>query len=386
MLTRLLPLVLALAVSWGTAPAAAADEEETPDSYAPRTGVKFNDPLGDEEQQRRLFIHIRRTVSSVPAGGVIRFAVFSFADKRVSRALLAAYERGVRVRLVFAGAHVYPPMERLRDTIGTDPEADSFVVICDNSCRGSRGEMHAKYFSFSRTTGGAKHVTMVGSSNLTQHNATEQWSDLYTVAGDRSYFRAYRHWFTQLKWDSPVEPTYVRKRVHGHRIDITPLSLEEEDDPIRTALSRIRCEVTQGDIDPDSPHPDEIVPTRIRIATSAWNEERGQAIARDVATLLDRGCEAKVFFGTGTGPVVRDILRGAGAELTNGTHRGVHTHEKLMVVRGPYGDDPRTFRVLTGSHNWSNRALGRDDLILQLTDPHVGRQYWEGFGYMWRNG
>lgn len=388
MFDRLLPRLIAplLAVGLALGGATAAQADTTPDAYAPKTGALFNNPLGGFSEQRRLFIHIRRSISSVPPGGAVRIAVMSFADKRIADALIAAHKRGVRVKLIFAGANVYPPMARLRDAIGTDPSARSFVIICEASCRGTKGQMHAKYFSFSRTAGGSSYVTMVGSNNLTKHNATEQWSDLYTVEGDQKYYRAYNKWFGQLKRDEPVEQQYIRRYIGENQISITPIDLSANDDPIRTALSKVRCEVTRGELDPDAKNPEEVVRTRIRIGAHAWNEERGKAIARDVAALINRGCIAQVFYGVGTGPAVRAILTQAGAKLSNGTHKGIYTHQKMMIIKGAYGKQLDTIRVWTGSHNWSDRAPGRDDLIVYTKNRAVGEAYVRGFTYMWRNG
>lgn len=389
-LTRLLAPVLAPLLALGLvlsagSPAGAAGTT-APDAYAPKTGALFNDPLGGFEDRRRLFIHIRRSISSVPPGGAVRIAVMSFADARIADALVAAYERGVRVKLIFAGANVYPPMQRMMDVLGRDTSKRSFAITCEASCRGTKGQMHAKYFSFSRTTGGSQYITMVGSNNLTAHNSDEQWSDLYTVEGDQRYYRAYNRWFKQMKRDQPLEDPYVRKYVGRNQISITPIDLQVEDDPIRTALSRVRCEVTQGELDPDAEDPDEVVRTRIRIAAHAWNEERGKAIARDVAARIREGCIVQVFYGVGTGPAVRAILTQAGATITNGTHKGIYTHQKMMVIKGAYGHNLDTVRVWTGSHNWSDRAPGRDDLILYTKDPAIGAAYLKGFTYMWRNG
>jgi hypothetical protein len=385
LLTAVLAPVLALGLALSAAPAQAADTT-TPDAYAPQTGALFNDPLGGFAEQRRLFIHVRRSISSVPAGGAIRIAVMSFADKRIADALVAAYQRGVRVKLIFAGADVYPPMQRMKDVLGSDVTARSFAITCDRSCRGTGGEMHAKYFSFSRTSGGSQYVTMVGSNNLTEHNATEQWSDLYTVEGDQRYYRAYNDWFRQLKHDTPVEKQYLRKFVGKNQISITPIDLSSTDDPIRTAFSRVRCEVTRGELDPEAENPDEVVHTRIRIGAHAWNGERGKTIARDVSQLTQQGCLTQVFYGVGTGPAVRAILTQGGAQLTNGTHKGIYTHEKMMVIKGAYGHHLDTVRVWTGSHNWSDRSPGRDDLILYTKDEAIGADYIAGFKYMWRNG
>lgn len=388
MFDRLLPRLLAPALALGLVAggAAAAQADTTPDAYAPTTGALFNDPLGGFAEQRRLFIHIRRSISSVPPGGAVRIAVMSFADKRIADALVAAHQRGVRVKLIFAGANVYPPMQRMIDVLGRDTSARSFAITCDRSCRGTTGEMHAKYFSFSRTTGGSEYITMVGSNNLTEHNATEQWSDLYTVEGDQKYFRAYNKWFRQLKRDQPVEEQYLRRFIGDNQVSITPIDLSAHEDPIRTAFSRVRCEVTQSELDPESEDPDQVVPTRIRIGAHAWNGERGKTIARDVGALAREGCVVQVFYGVGTGPAVRAILTQAGVTISNGTHKGIHTHEKMMVIKGAYGKQLDTVRVWTGSHNWSDRSVGRDDLIVYTKNRAVGEAYVRGFKYMWRKG
>lgn len=356
-----------------------------PDHYTPVTGVKFNNPLGNERAQRRLFRHIIRTVNSVPARSVIRFAVFSFADKATADALIAAHRRGVRVKLIFSGGEVYPPMTRMQQVLGTNPKASSFAILCDHSCRGTGGQMHAKFFQFG-AAGQAQNITMVGSNNLTNHNAEDQWSDLYTVANGRHFFDAFKPWFRQLKRDRPMRDPYVTENAGLNRVDITPVDLSADEDPVLRSLDNVTCETRAGDIDPDSETPDELVATRLLIAAHAWNGERGKSIARAVAGLAREGCRVKVFYGVGVGPAVRNILESAGATLRNGTHKGIHTHEKLMIVRGNFNGHLDTVRVWTGSHNWSSRALGRDDLIVQIFRREIGDKYVVGFQKMWRKG
>jgi hypothetical protein len=366
----------------GAAPSAVGD---TPDHYTPTTGALFNNPLGSEAQQRTLFTHIIRTINSVPSKGTIRIAVFSFADKRAADALLSAYARGVHVKLIFSGSNIYPPMTRLRNVIGADPTNDSFVVFCNKSCRGTEGQMHAKFFAFS-SAGDARNITMVGSNNMTNHNAQDQWSDLYTVANGARYYWAFRPWFRQLKFDQPVEDPYITRDVGTNDVDITPIDLARESDPIMQALEKVTCETRSGDIDPASETPDTMVSTRILVAAHAWNGERGKTVAKEVAALSNAGCTVRVFYGIGVGPAVRNILTSAGAVMTNGTHRGVFTHEKMMIVNGNFDGDPSTVRVWTGSHNWSSRAVGRDDLIVQVNNEVVGQQYVLNFWKMWHMG
>lgn len=353
--------------------------------YVPPEGPGFNNPIGTPAQQRRLLERVIRTTQSAPAGSTIRMAVFSFGDGPTADALIAAYHRGVDVKLVFAGENVYPAMARLRDAIGTDVSRPSFVAICQDSCRGERGQMHAKYFSFTRA-GSARWITMVGSVNLTEHNAQDQWNDLYTRVGDRAYFRAYGHWFGQLKRDEPVAHPYVHKQTEAVDVQMAPVDLAEEDDPILDALDRVRCRVPQSEVDPDGTDPDQQVRTGVYISTHAWNEERGKAVAWKVAALEGDGCDVRVFYGTGMGAAVRSILEHHGVAMRSGHHEGIRTHQKVMVVSGGYDGDPSTVRAWTGSQNWSSRALHRDDLIVRVDDRDEAHVYEKRFLWMWKRG
>ena len=372
--------VATAAVLAGVAP---PNEQATGRAYAPVTGARFNNPLGSPNQQRRLLTQLIRAVDHTPRGAVIRMAVFSFADPQTADALIAAHRRGVRVRLIVSGNHEYPAMVRVRKALGSDPGARSFTVYCSSSCRGTAGQMHAKYFSF-RRTGASRWVTMIGSVNVTRNNAENQWSDLYTVAEDHDYFRAYLRWFSQLRRDIPRDDPYVVKTVGAHEIHFTPLGLDQHPDPVLEALDPVVCETRRGDLDPDSHDPDQVVRTAVLVSAYAWNGERGKRVAREVAALVGAGCRVRVFYGTGTGAAVRAILTNNGAKLRTSSQDRVTTHEKMMVVSGAYGGQLQTTVAWTGSHNWSSRALHRDDLIVQIQNTSVAEEYASGFRRMWR--
>ena len=376
-------LVLSLVLS--ALPASPATAARAPEPFTPTSGARFNNPLGSEWEKRQLFTYLIRTVNSVPSRGTIRFAVFSFADKATADALIAAHRRGVDVKLVFAGSNVYPPMQRLRRALGGNVNARSFATWCRDSCRGYAGQMHAKYFSFSEA-GRADHVTMIGSNNLTRHNSHEQWSDLYTLANGPTFFRTFLGWFAQLKNDRPVARPFVRARVAGGNVVLTPMSPQQHGDPIMQALNRIICQTRKGVVMPDAPDPDTILRTRIMIAAHAWNGLRGRLLARKVAELARRRCVVWVYHGVGVGPYVREIVRKGGGYVTNGRHRGIYTHQKLMIVRGHIGAQAWTNRVWTGSHNWSPRAYDRDDILVEIAQQPVAAQYRAAFWRMWARG
>jgi hypothetical protein len=353
-----------------------------PGGYTPTTRAMFNNPLGDESAQRRIVRHLVRSIDATPRWGVIRWAVYSFADAAAADALLRAHQRGVSVRLIFAGKNVYPPMKRVQKALGSNPGARSFAIFCSSSCRGTRGEMHAKFFSFSKV-GNARRVVMVGSNNLTAHNTDEQWSDLFTVADGGAYFKTLRDWFEQAKFDRPVADPYIDRTTAFARVIVSPIDLGKNDDPFMAALDRVTCLTKAGDIDPEATDPEQLISTSLLISMSAWNGVRGKRIARRVAELVRAGCTARVFYGDGVGPAVRAIVADAGGQLRWGTHKGIRTHQKTLVVNGNVAGQPKAVRVWTGSNNWSTLALRRDDIVVEIPDQAVGRQYVTAFWRTW---
>ncbi len=339
-----------------------------PDRYTPKPGARFNRPTGTRAQQYRLFTHINRTINSSPRGSVIRIAVFSFSDMRTADNLIRAHRRGVDVKLVFDDHAVFDAERKLQRVLGTSPRRRSFAILCHRSCRSTGGEMHGKVYLFGRA-GAATRISMVGSNNMTSHNAERQWSDLTTLTGNKAMYATFRKWFGQLKWDRPVEKPRIARLSGDNLALITPQDWEKDGDPAIRALAPVACPKAPGR-------------TRVLISAHAWYGPRGMNIANRVATLAEQGCVVKVFYGEAFGSEIHKRLKAAGVKLATSRHRGIKTHQKLLIVRGAYGGNPDGAFVWTGSHNWSPWALKLDDVILRNSSRGVVNSYTRHFGYM----
>ena len=354
-----------------SAPVAVPAAARTPDRYTPKPGALFNKPTGTRAQQYRLFTHINRSINSSPRGSVIRIAVFSFSDLRTADNLIRAHRRGVHVRLVFDDHEVYDAERKLQRALGRNPRHRSFAILCEKSCRGTGGEMHAKVYMFGRA-GRAKRVTMVGSNNMTSHNAERQWSDLLTLTNNKRMYATFRTWFRQLKRDRPVAHPRIARLAGANLALITPQDQERYGDPALRALAPVRC-------------PSATRRTRVLISAHAWYGPRGMHIARRVATLARRGCVVRVFHGEAFGTEIHRVLKDAGARFRTSRHPGVKTHQKLLIVRGAYGGNDKAAFVWTGSHNWSPWALKLDDVILRSSRRRVVDAYTRHFIYMFHH-
>ena len=357
-----------------TTPAAAAVG-----TYTPVTGAIFNRPVGTAAEQRRIFNHVNRTIDSAPAGSTIRIAVFSFSEKVTADKLLAAKRRGVNVQLVFDDHTISSQMKRLRASLGKNPAARSFVVYCHLSCRGSGGNMHDKIFTFSKA-GSAENITMIGSNNMTAYNATRQWSDIYTIANDPAMYFTVSGVFDQLKTDRARSRSYYQADINGYEAQFYPYAgATQYVDPLYLALSKVACTGA-------APGTGVNGQTLVRLSQHAWNGNRGIYLARKVAELQSQGCVVQVVYGVGVGTTVRSILGKAGVQLRANTKRGIRTHQKILTVSGVYDGRPDAQVVFTGSSNWSDGALKRDETVLRITDPAAYAQYAANFEDIWNNG
>ncbi len=357
-------------------------------SYTPQTGAIFNRPVGSRAQQRAIFTHVNRAIDAATSGSTIRIAVYSFAEEATADRLLAAYRRGVSVKLIFNPHTIYPAERRLAKVLGSRVNARSFVKFCDHSCRGTSGVMHQKVFLFTRA-GAAENVVMVGSNNMTRHNAVDQWSDIYTVVGDAALFFTYAGVFDQMKTDTPQTTPYIQAEVNSYEPEFYPRRRTTMvDDPIYLALSAITCQGAAEGYGTAVTAADGTVSrvTRVRISQHAWNGDRGRYLVAKVAELARSGCDVKVVYGVGAGTVVKQTLARTSVPASSGRVRGVHTHQKMFSVSGVFEGDPASALVWTGSHNWSDGALRRDDVVLRVDSPEAYAQYDANFEDMWRNG
>jgi phosphatidylserine/phosphatidylglycerophosphate/cardiolipin synthase-like enzyme len=348
-------------------------------NYTPVTGAIFNRPIGTVADQRRIFTHVNNTIAAAPSGSTIRIAVFSFSEKATADRLVAAKARGVHVQLIFDDHTKYAQELRLQKALGRNANAASFARFCHQSCRGtSGGNMHDKVFLFSKA-GHASNVLMVGSDNLTGYNATRQWSDVYTIANDPAMYYTYAGFFDQMKYDRPSGGFY-EPEINGYQTQFYPdAGTTEATDPLTLMLNGVTCAGA-------SPGTGVGGETLVRLSQHAWNGTRGIYLAKHVAALRAQGCVVQVIYGVGTGSTVKSILTKAGVQLSTIRHPKARTHQKTFMVSGNYEGNPAAQVVFTGSHNWSNGALKRDDVMLRIEDPAAYAQYAANFDDIWNHG
>lgn len=356
-------------------PAAYADDgAERPCRDAPerpvRTGAVFNDPAaGDPTTVVR---EICNLVQQAPSGSQIRIAHFVIsgnAGMDFATELIDAHRRGVDVQIVLDGWQVdNPAVDALRSTIGTDESQRSWLHVCSNlspegntsACIGNKGQ-HNKFYLFSNT-GGASDVVVQSSANFTDLNSTTYWNNAVTFVGNSELYRAYGSYFEDLAAEKQTTDYYRVTETEMRGGSVTSYFFPRASgDTIVDALAKVQC----------------VHNTTIRIGMSEWDNYR-IAIAERLGQLADDGCSISIVHGK-MDDEVRQLLASAPSIETRELNRSDalpgRLHSKYMLIEGDFDGERRGQWVFTGSPNFNETSLRRNDEAMVRTD--ISRIYWQ---------
>lgn len=363
----------------------------TPDHFTPPQGVKFNH-WNIKRYRYTIRRHMLRTINSVPAGGTIRWIVFSFGDTRMFTALDKARRRGVSVQVLgnFQNHKIWEPWRRMEKAFGTsktrpgkNPERLSWARMCNKSCRGWGGHVHLKLFLFSKV-GTATGVTMFGSWNPTWVANDRQWNHLQTT-WDPAMYTQYMRIFRQAKRDRPVP--YTTFMAGGNANYVFPRSgTRAATDPINKDLAKVRCTgVTAGTGNHGR--------TMIRIGMYAWYAARGDWLARRVRALWAQGCDVAIIYGIMSDSARRTLYNPSGRgripmkQAMVPDKNGVpyrYLHDKFVVLSGVYDGKTDSRVTWAGSTNFSNLGFSADDMTVRSPDPTIAAGFFNDWRITWQ--
>ncbi|TDD20849.1 phosphatidylserine/phosphatidylglycerophosphate/cardiolipin synthase family protein [Nonomuraea diastatica] len=369
---------MATAVLAGPGPAAAsagtcADAPATPVT----TAAVFNDPVsGDGAALAQKLCGLVRQTPSGARIQVAHFVMSGAAGTEFADELIKAHQRDVDVQVVLDGDRRGAAIaEKLTAALGTDTSARSWLHVCTGppsggtaACIGNKGQ-HNKFYLFSRT-GDASEVVVQSSANLTDLNSTTYWNNAVVVPGNRRLYAAYAGYFADLAAERKNLDYYRIVQTGGPggsvRAHFFP---EASGDPIVDQLGKVSC---RGG-------------TTIRVGMSEWDTYR-VAIPQRLRDLAAQGCTVRIVYGI-MADEVEELLRAEPRvelrTLGDGGALPGRVHSKYLLVEGSYDGDRHARWVFTGSHNYNETSLRRnDEVLLRLGNRRVYEQYVANFERM----
>lgn len=351
--------------------------------------VLFSDPWSTAySSQYRLHLAQIAAIKAAPKGATITIVTYTFATQAYGEALLAAYRRGVNVRMIIDDHENYRWTKRLQTIFGTNQNNGSYIVRCHLACasdityprRRSKGTIrpyqHAKWLLIDRS-GSDRDVVMIPSENLTPA-ATQQSNDLLVMKGNKAAYDFLIKRFSIMKKDSGSAYGTLRSGSltlemfpaplpQGYTIDpTTPVPAAME--PFLKYLKNVQCGGEHS--------------TTIRIAMYMWTYPR-LLVAQRFAELAKAGCSVEAVgqplspeHDEGWDPEITSALLAGGVKLHQTSGKGVYLHSKIVTIEGWDTSDKPLRLAVTGSSNLLLQALvASDDLIVTNTNRSVVDTY-----------
>ena len=322
-------------------------------------------------------------IDGTPAGESIVASWFVIQPNHpVLDALLRAYSRGVRVRIVLdsgdgqkakKNAAVDAAYARLAETLGTS--GDSFARQCVRSCITDEPDSinHNKFAAFS-ATGGSQHVTFQGTGNLRADGSGDSaYNAAVILRGDRVTYEQFIGYFEDLYTERRV----TKDNYDGYRRPLPSGSVTahffprtDKTDTLSGYLRTTNCTWQ---------------PTTVRVMAPFFSRKRVRNTLRNMASA---GCNVQVLARQDT--MTRDFcerLEPAFVKIAPApTKDRVTIHSKYVLVDGSYngGLDQRITWV--GSHNLTDNALERnDETFMQFSDPAVSTAFSGNWDRLWND-
>lgn len=385
-----LVVVLALAAAAlatpGAASAVTARQKWSPGHYTPGAGPRFNNPLGDKTARRTLLRHVNRTIMSVRGYRVrdprncptdparypaeIKISLYSIADIAFVDRLIAASRRCISVQLLMndhLDASTSPSWAKLVHALGSNRKARSFAYRCTHSCRGN-AILHSKIYLFSQA-GKARHVVMVGSSNMTTNASGVQWNDLMTIKDNADLYAVFRRMFEEMVPDIRRSTPLRVFDVGAYQAIFFPQpGADPRTDEAMKLLRTIHCRGARDGAGRNGR-------TVVEINMHAWKGDRGLYLARKVHDLYNQGCVVRVLYSFMWKSTYQTLVHDTGPRMDARRTifprpytdvAAIYSHMKTIAVSGNVGDDPSSWVVWTGSANFSDLAKYSDEVILRV--------------------
>lgn len=357
------------------------------ESYSIRTGALFNNPHSTEEDRLYLNNYINYAIDQTPKGETIRITTWRLNQITTKNRLIAAYKRGVNVKIIFPQGNESAETDELARVLGTKLTNKSFITSCSGSCRSSaNGNVHAKIYTFSKTDGKSK-VTIVGTANLAR-GVRESWNSFYTTVGNTGLYDFYLKFFSQARLDRNYSPSYMTKTsgIYTAYVFPKPYSTKPSSDPIWRELNNVKCSgATRGTGFNGK--------TLIRVSMYHWSGMRGNWLAQKLWSLDNQGCKVQVLFNTNAmsktvNTKLKKTTKFGGIELRKANYpNGIYNHNKDLLISGNHRGKTNSRVIMTGSQNWTDGGLFKsDELVLKINSAGGAYDAYNGnFLNIWNN-
>jgi phosphatidylserine/phosphatidylglycerophosphate/cardiolipin synthase-like enzyme len=355
------------------------------EDYVPLSGPVFNDPYGRTYSPRAIEDHIEALIESSPKGSTIRVATLGIDAVTARRALVAAYRRGVIVRVVLPDAAAETPdVVKLRRVLGNRWwRPGSYLVTCNRGCYSDspNATMHAKLYMFSQT-GASGNVVVSSSANLTRRAMYHNWNDAYTFVDNQEVYAAARAYVDGMRFDvNRAVATPVVSSGRNQVLFYPEPNYRRTEDVYTTLLADTACSGARSASAVNGR-------TVVKVATSRWGARRLDVVRR-LGNKVAAGCKVQVLVKAKTTDprvLLELVRRNVPTRYSDGPDGlTANNHSKFLAVSGHIDRDRARSTVVTGSLNMTGANDRSDNVMVRIGDSaRTYRRYADSFAPIYR--
>lgn len=350
---RRLAIVTLLLFATLVSPATPAGASTAPRDLSVDAGARFNNPFGDRADQDRIKNHIIDTIDRTVRPHTIRAALYALTDQDYADALIAAYHRGVKVRVVLDAKYSErAAAQSLITAVGRDTTARSWVQVCmtGGACIAHGGVNpinHNKFVLFSQA-GESRHIVIQTSANQTALNTEKYFNNSYTVVDNSALYGAYLHYFDDLAAMVPNNNYFTTGTAGNIGYYFFP---QETGDIVVDILNEVACTGNRHVGTPGT--------HRSIVRVSAFALHRAD-VANALIDLADNGCQVDLLYTDSN--QVANLTGHANLDLRRlKTEENYLVHSKYFLIEGNYAGHRDNKLTFTGSHNLDFSSLREND-------------------------
>ncbi len=368
--------------------AAALAEAVVAAPYTPVTKTLFNNPQSTSAAAETINDEIDRLIDGTPGGGVgvIRIATYLFDIDSTADKLIAAFRRGVRVQLLVDDGENSSQLVRVRNALGTNKRASSFVTTCRSGChQPSPSIIHSKMFVFSHV-GAVRYVSLITSANPFHENVYDSWNNSHQIVGNTDIYYGLWNYFNAMLADTDRN-AYTTAGSGTYRMYFFPKTTG--DPVILDSLQGIACTPVASGYGKNGR-------THIRVAMWGWSGSAdGLNIAKQLNALHQKGCVVDILLNKArTGQTVFSALLKSSPtygkiniydgwyDANNNDIAELYVHHKYITISGNWNGHRDMELVYTGSQNFTDGGLRRNnELTLRIHDNGNGIHHEFGLNF-----
>ncbi len=303
-------------------------------------------------------------INHTPPGEEITVCIFKFGVEPLAEALIAASEKGVKVRVILNDGETSEDTNKDIAELLDDKLDDFYFIENDIS---KKGIIHNKFILFSEVAtanGPASHVVVQTSSNF-QKKGTKKLQDMVILSSPSLYHGYLDFWYDIKVLGLADQLDHYEYQTASddngtYKAYFFPKIKDKEDhgkDNVLSALKGIK----------------EPTKAKVHFAHGKWSENRIDIVS-ELEDLVDDGASVSVI----TNGDVNDEVRDAFEDLSKNVlylDKSFNMHTKFFLI-----DDGDTRTVWTGSHNLTERSLRENfEVLLRIDDPEIYAAYYDYF-------